>query len=362
MSLTVGTAVLFCLVGLPTLAILAVWLRHQSKRESAEAFFGEIGDRLVRAGFEAEGGGLFRREGRSLKVEVSTNPLFRREITVRMAAYSATVHEFELKRGRPVPPEFAPFAPLLARWPTCGKMFLECYAAGATADPEVSDDARTLVGLARLPFSKTCRAGAFTIREGFERDVPQWHWRHDIRPLLPEDASRFCVSYWTGSPLLNPPLVRLLAALAGKARLFWITPAADLSFLKLSFEGEPCVRRGALVELGAPEMPLAADLHTDGEFFGGLLAADDLPPGFEDERMPKVLFHEAAVRALARSVFYARRLFDDEFSWYSGEIEILSVRPLPVREALQALAGEMGAQTMEIDRRFHKRLVAPFEH
>ncbi len=362
MSLATGAAVLFFLVGLPALAILAVAARLRAKRRAADAFTGRVQESLVAAGFEPLGHGAYRKEGRGLKMEISTNPLFRKELTLRLAAFSNTLHEFELRSGRPVPPEFAAFAPLLGRWPTAGKMFLECYAAGPTSDPDVSADAKALFDLAALPLARSWKGGTFTVREGFEKDVPQWHWRHDVRPKLPRDARRFGVSYWTGSPHLNPPLVRLFSELAGGARMFWISSVEDLQFLELSFPRRDIACWGALLELKNPDMPVAADLHTDGEFFGGLLAARDLPEGFEDERMPRILFHEAAVRALRKCFFYVRRLYDDECSWYSGEYEIVSATPVEVREGLRKVAGEVGAQVLEIDRRFHKRLVVPFDH
>jgi hypothetical protein len=112
----------------------------------------------------------------------------------------------------------------------------------------------------------------------------------------------------------------------------------------------------------APDMPVAADLLTDGEFFGGLLVAKELPPGFESEQMPKVRFHDAAIKALRKCDFYARRLFDDEFAWYSGEYEIVSATPLDVRGVLAKVAAEVGGQVMDIDRRFHKRIVVPLNY
>src|SRR6185436_11846842 len=110
--------------------------------------------------------------------------------------------------------------------------------------------------------------------------------------------------------------------------------------------------------MGRPELPVAADLHSDGEFFGGLLVARELPPGFE-KKLPRIRFHDAAINAFRKVDFYARRLYDDEFSWFSGEYEIVSVAPLDVRGALSRIATEIGAQVMDIDRRFHKRIVVP---
>jgi hypothetical protein len=260
-----------------------------------------------------------------------------------------------------VPEEFKSFAPLLERWESAGKLHTECYAAGVVEGPPLAEDIRALEEIAKLPISKPWKGGIFTIREGFEKDVPQWHWRHDQRPKLPPDVKRFCVSYWTGSPLLNPPLVRLFTLLADGSPMYYISDTEDLSFLELTYQRRDIACWGAILELKNPDMPVAADLHTDGGFFGGLLVAKDRPPGFEREGMPKRLFHDAAIKVLRKCFFYARRLWDDEFSWYSGEYEIISAYPIDVRAAVAKVAGEIGAQVMEIDRRFHKRLVKPLE-
>lgn len=350
------------LILLPAAAILLVWRRIKWKEKAMSAFFWEVQKVIVSDGFEPLGWGKYRKEGGGFKFDLSTNPLFARGFTLRLAAWSGTLHEFELMRGRPVPEEFQAFAPLLERWETAGKMFSEVYAAGVVDQPPLLSDVQALARLARTPVSKSWKGGIFTIREGFEKDVPQWHWRHDQRPKLPKDVRRFCVSYWTGSPLLNPPLVRLFTELAEGSPMYYLSDTEDLSFLELAFERRDIACWGALLELKNPDMPVATDLHTDGGFFGGLLVAKDLPEGFEREGMPRRLFHDAAIKVFRKCFFYARRLWDDEFSWYSGEYEILSAYPLGVREKLAKIASGMGAQVMEIDRRFHKRLVKPLEY
>jgi len=72
-----------------------------------------------------------------------------------------------------------------------------------------------------------------------------------------------------------------------------------------------------------PEMPVAADLRTDGDFFRGASGRERTPDGFEREGMPRTKFHDAAIKVLRKVDFYARRLYDDEFSWFSGEYEII---------------------------------------
>jgi len=354
--------VLLVLFVIPGLIGLTIWVQLKAKEKRLERYLAEAGDEMKAAGAEPLGDGYFRWNDRGGKIDASPNPLFRRGFSVRVAAWSDTIHEVELKRGRPLPADFERFKPLLDRWEQAGKMVTECYAAGVTEDPRLSSTFRTLLDLSTVPLSKGWRGGTFTYREGFEDKVPQWHWRHDQRPNLPKDVKRYCFSYWQDSPLLNPVILQVLWELSASSRRYFITPVEDLRFLEFGFGRREMARSGSLVELMKPDMPVAADLLTDGEFFGGLLAAKELPPGFESEQMPKVQYHDAAIKVLRKVDFYARRLFDDEFAWFSGEYEIVSTSALDVRGVLAKLAAELGGQVMDIDRRFHKRIVVPLNY
>ena len=267
----VAAIVLGLLVGFPGLVATAVWIRLRAKDRLLDRYLAAVGENLRAAGFEPAGGHIFSRNGRGATVEASTNPLFGRGFSVRLAAWSSTIHEFELRRGSPVPPEFDAFRPLLARWESAGKMYVDCYAAGITDDPRVSADVSSLMEIAKLPLAKTYRGGTFTYREGFEAKIPQWHWRHDQRPKLPMDVHRYCFSYWQEGPLLNPVLLRVLWELSGDSNRYFISDAKDLRFLGYAFERCDLSCRGSLFEMTKPDMPVAADLRTDGEFFGGLL-------------------------------------------------------------------------------------------
>ncbi|HLY75263.1 MAG TPA: hypothetical protein VKU80_14175 [Planctomycetota bacterium] len=355
----VAFIVLGLLVVFPGLLAAGIWLRIRVKDRRRDDYLAAVREDLRGAGFEPVGDQIFRRGDRGAMVEASTNPLFGRGFSVRLAAWSTTIHEFELRRGRPVPPEFDAFKPLLTRWDSAGKMYIDCYAAGITEDPHVSADVASLLEIAKLPLTKTYRGGTFTYREGFEAKIPQWHWRHDQRPKLPKDVHRYCFSYWHDGPLLNPVLLRVLWELAGASHRYFLSGTEDLRFLEYAFERRDLASRGALLEFQKPEIPVAADLRTDGEFFGGLLVSKDLPPGFEQAGLPRTKFQDAAIQVLREVDFYSRRLYDDEFSWFSGEYEIMSVAPLDVRGTISKIATEIGAQVMDIDRRFHKRLVVP---
>jgi hypothetical protein len=355
----VAVIVLGLLVVFPALVFAVVGFRIRTKNARLKEFLGAVREHLRDAGFEPLGDDIFRKGGRGATVEASTNPLFGRGFSLRLAAWSGTIHELELRRGRPVPPEFEAFRPLLSRWDSAGKMFVDCYAAGVTENPRVSEDLTALMEIARLPISKVYRGGTFTYREGFEDKIPQWQWRHDQRPKLPPNVHRYCFSYWQDGPLLNPVIMRVLWELSGDAHRYILSDTEDLRFLEFAFERRDIASWGALLELMKPEMPVAADLRTDGEFFGGMFAAKELPDGFEREGLPRTKFHDAALKVLRKVDFYARRLYDDEFAWFSGEYEIVSIPPLDVRGVISRIASEIGAQVMDIDRRFHKRLVVP---
>jgi hypothetical protein len=355
----VATLVLLVLVGLPALLVAVLWLQLKSKEKRRVAYQWAVLEEMRAAGVEPLGEGYYRCQGRGGKIDVSPNPLFRKGLTVRVAAWSDTLHDVELRRGLPVPAGFEPFKPLLGRWESAGKMVTECYAAGVTDDPRLSETFKQLLELSKIPLSKPYKGGTFTVRDGFEPKVPQWHWRHDQRPKLPKTVQRTCFSYWQDGPLLNPVILRVLWELSGNSHRYFITDVEDLRFLEYGFSRRDIACWGALLELMKPDMPVAADLLTDGRFFGGLLVAKDLPAGFENEQMPRRDYHDAVLPVLGQLDFYARRLYDDEFSWFSGEYEIVSAGPLDVRGVLSKVAAEIGAQVMEIDRRFHKRIVVP---
>jgi hypothetical protein len=354
--------VLLVLFVIPGLIGLTIWVQLRTKEKRLARYLEEARDELASAGAQPLREGYFEWNGRGGKIDASTNPLFRRGFSVRVAAWSDTIHEVELQRGRPVPAEFERFKPILERWDSAGKMVTECYAAGVTEDPRLSPTFRTLLDLSSVPLSKSWRGGTFTYREGFEDKVPQWHWRHDQRPKLPKDVNRYCFSYWQDSPLLNPVILRVLWELSGSSHRYFLTPVEDLRCLEYGFSRGDLARWGSLVELMKPDMPVAADLLTDGEFFGGLLVGKELPRGFESGRMPKVSYQDAAIKALRTCDFTARRLFDDEFAWFSGEYEIVSLHPMDVRGVLARVAAEVGGQVMDIDRRFHKRIVVPLNY
>lgn len=348
--------VLGLLVGLPAILAALIILRVRAKERLAEAWLGRVGAALTAAGAERLDRGLFRWEGRVVRVQASPNPLVSRAFTVRISAYSDTVDEFELRRGRPVPEGCEAFAGLLDRWESAGKQVTECYAASVTTREDLVEDLRRVIALAKLPRTRVFKGGIFTWREGFEAKCPQVHWRHDLRAKLPEGVHRACISYWSDGPLLNQVLLRVLWELAPGSKYYFISDVEDLGFLDHSFDPALIRRHDTLIELGHPDLPWAADLTTDGRFFGGLLAADSLPKGFEG-RVPQYSWLERAVAALPEARFYVRRLDDDERAWYSGEYEILSLQPLPVRQAIEKVALEIGATAMVIERRFHKRMV-----
>ena len=112
--LTVALVVL----GIPALVAGVVVQRIRSKERARDGYLKTLCKHVEKAGMASRGSGLFQIGKRTVKVEADTNPLFSSSFTVRLAAFSDTVHEFELKRGQPVPDEFSAFKPLLDRWET----------------------------------------------------------------------------------------------------------------------------------------------------------------------------------------------------------------------------------------------------
>jgi hypothetical protein len=351
----VGPLALLFLLGLPAAVAAAVILRLRAKNRLRDAWLSRVVDRLAAAGAERLGPGLVRLDGRVVRVQASTNPLFGRPFTVRLSAYSDSVDDFELRRGAAGP---SAYVALLDRWESAGKQVHEVVVAAVTDEEDLVPDARRVAALASRPKAKEHRGGIFTYREGFEKDCPQVHWRHDLRARLPGDVYRYGVSYWSDGPLLNAVLAGLLWDLTAGRRRWVVTDVEDLDFLAHGFGASAFESGGTLIELRRPEALVAADLATDGRFFGGLVAAAEPPASFAGT-LPSWDWVPRMIAALEAGAIVVRRLDDDERSWYSGEYEILSTLPLPVRQAIETAALKIGATAAVIERRFNKRMVIP---
>ena len=121
-----------------------------------------------------------------------------------------------------------------------------------------ASDLDALDVLASAPLRRVIRGGVVTYREGFESDLPAWHWTPDQRRALPSSARRFVFSCYADNPYLNTAIVDLLYRLAGDRRKFFITDQTDLDFLRYGF-GDAFTQSGNLVEADNPEVPVAAD-------------------------------------------------------------------------------------------------------
>lgn len=372
-------AILF-VVGLPTLAMLAVIVRIAVKRRRRDALV----DRLLR-GFERLPHDCFRVAGRVFRLQADLNPLFSSAFSLRLSTFVDKALECEIREARNVPTQtpqrlrddpfygrFVLDAPspdeaaehLLAvkdilkllvpeRWKAYSRFHCEiALSANTEMHASLAPDMAVLASLAVSPGERRPRGGTWTIREGFEERVPLWHWKPEQRARLPEGTRRWCVSAWYDNAYLNLPL----------ARFFWrlgagtvVTMEDDLWFLEHGF-GRRLRVEDHLVSL-TPEMAVAGDQWLDGELFQGYLAG--APPEALRGAI-KLQFHDRAVSALAAGAsVYVRRLWDDEFSWFSGEYEIVSaaLSDDAVRSAFDALAEECGAQVKRIERPFSFKLL-----
>jgi hypothetical protein len=389
-----GALFLLLILGIPAAAAVAVILRIRSKQEARDRFVASLGPKLASIGAEGFEDGRFTWKGRTFRFAADINPLFSSSFDLRLSTFCDSVLEFEIRRARNVPvplpdpiradplfrgcaldaPSAAEPASYLAavcdtlaasfprRWGAFSKMHCELVLSANRFSPaawEPGEDLQALAAMAAVPAWREPRGGIWTFRTGFESRIAEWHWKPDQRARLPEGTKRWLVSAWVDNAYLNRPLVRFFQKLGGPA--CWLTPADRLGFLEEGF-GRPAEVRGHVVELDPPEMAVAADQYLDGEFFSGLLAPAPGQEAAVRERFAsetRFRFHDAAVDLLPRLRFYARRLYDDEFSWFSGEYEIVSatLEEDAVRGALEETAREFGATVKEIDRPFSFKLL-----
>ncbi|MBI4566030.1 MAG: hypothetical protein HY716_15190 [Planctomycetes bacterium] len=386
-------------IGLPAIAIVAVMLRAAAKRRARQRLWREIRARLNALGAVEERGAAFRWNQRVYTLTISLNPIFSSSFDVRLSTFCDSVLEFEVRKARHVPlplpeplrvePRFRgcaldapstqePTEYLLTvkeplgrvfpeRWNAFSKMHCELVLSANRFRPEawneesIRTDLEALAEMAKVPAWRRVHGGAWTYREGFEPKVDPWHWKPEQRARLPEGSKRWGVSCWYDNAYLNRALTRFLGRLAGTCRILWVTSAGDLSFLEHGFE-RPAAVKHHLVELDSPDMAIAADQYLDGEFFSGAMALEEDDHSLAAARFgpaARLQFHDAAIDLLPRLRFYFRRLYDDEFPWFSGEYEIFSarLRDGEVREALEATAEEFGARVQDIDRPFSFKLL-----
>lgn len=372
--------VLLCVVGLPLAVIGIVALRIRAKRRAVDALV----DRLL-APYERLPHDCFRANGRVFRLVADTNPLFSRDASLRLSTFAPTTLELEIRAARNVPTKTpqkladdpyyrryvldAPSADeavahllavketvariLPSRWGAYSKIHCETVlSANKATHGDLAPDLPVLAALAAAPAAREPRGGTWTLRRGFEPHVPAWHWKPEQRARLPQRASRWCVSAWYDNAYLNRALARFLWSL-GDVRV--VTTENDLWFLEHAF-GRPFPVRDLQVEL-APDAAVAGDQWLDGELVGGLVAGA-APDAFA--RAIKFTLHDRSLDALnAGARFIARRLFDDEFSWFSGEYEIVSavLTDDDVASAFEKAADEFGAAVKEIDRPFSFKLL-----
>ncbi|MBI2932868.1 MAG: hypothetical protein HYY16_14580 [Planctomycetes bacterium] len=370
-------AAVLTLLGLPALAIALISLRLTLKRRAMRAY-----RETLLAPYERLPHDCFRHAGQVFRLLVDPNPLFGRDFSVRLSTFVNSTLEFEVRVARNVPtktpqrlasdPFYGPLVldtpapdetiehlmavkPTLARvlpsrWRAYSKVHCEVVlSANPTTPRDLGVDLEALAALAAVPAARRPSGGTWTIRSGFERDVPLWHWKPDQRARLPEGTRRWCVSAWYDNAYLNLALAKFLWRL-GDVRV--ITMEHDLWFLEHAF-GRTLPVKDCLAEL-TPEMAVAGDQWLDGELVSGLVAGA-APEAFRGAI--KFTLHDRALTAGARLT--ARRLFDDEFSWFSGEYEILSasISDEALRSAFRETAEEFHAEVKEIDRPFSFKLL-----
>ncbi len=372
-----GYLTLFFLVALPIATLLLVAGRIVSKRKRVDARVA-----MLLAPFEKLPHGCFRHDGRVYRLLADVNPVFSRGFNLRLSTFAPTTLDFEIRAARNVPTKtpqklaedrfykrFVLDSPapdeavehLLAakdtlarafpsRWGAYSKYQCELVLSANTAVHEdLAPDLAALTALAAVPAERRPRGGTWTIREGFEEHLPAWHWKPEQRARLPDGTRRWCVSAWYDNAYLNRAICSFLWTL-GDMRV--VTLESDLWFLEHAFgRAFPVVDN--IVQL-TPEMAVAADQWLDGDFFAAAVA------GVSAEAFHGAIkfdIHDHAIAA--KPDVYVRRLFDDEFSWFSGEYEIVSatLSDDQVRSAFEASAKEHEAVVKQIERPFSFKLL-----
>lgn len=376
--MTGGILGVLVMVAVPAAFLGLVVARIAVKRRKRDAFV----ERIL-APYERLPHDCFRRRGRVFRLQADLNPLFGRGFGLRLSTFADTRLEFEIRAARNVPTKtpqrlkedpfyrrfvldapstdeavehlaavrerLAPVFP--SRWGAYAKVQTEVVLSANTAtDERLDGDVDALAELAAVPAARRPRGGTWTIREGFEADVPAWHWKREQRARFPSGLRRWCVSAWYDNAYLNEPLAEFLWSL-GPGRV--LTAEEDLWFLEHSF-GRPMPVDGRLAEL-KPGEAVAGDQWLDGDLFGGFVVgakADAFRGAI------KFSFHDRGIEALrSGAAVYARRLFDDEFSWFSGEYEVLAAEGVDVRGRFREIAERYHAEVKEINRPFSFKLL-----
>ncbi len=391
-------------LGLPAAVALGAWGRMRSKRAARDRFVDHFRRRLLAHGVkdwvasrDPWSPERFTWKGRLYTIVIDPNPLFSRRLNVRLGTFADSVLEFDFAEAAHVAggksvalasvPEFRRLALrtpapeeatawLLAvkeklapafprRWGSLSRWHCEVALAGLRPmhdeweDAEVLEDLDALGAAAAVPGWRDPKGGTWTLRRGWEPNPMAWHWPAERRARLPEGVQRWGVSAWCDNAYLNRGLADFFGRLGGE--LHWVTGREEFQFLEAGFgiAARPVDR---MIRLPG-DAAVAADQYLDGEFFSlalGFDAAEGAARAREILRgASKGELFDRALRLLPEARFVARRLFDDEFSWFSGEYEILSAK-LTDEEVKGALAGAAQARSAavkEIDRPFSFKLL-----
>lgn len=348
---------------LPALGFFVVLIIIRAKEKARAAFLRRFDGVASKAGAAKLDGRTYERRGRAFTIDANVSPLFSRNLSLRLALIAPGAYEFEIKRAQNVPvtppprlasdpfyrafsvegmvrPELEDFllrpdvrraleSTLPGRWDAVSQFYVERvlyhnrFAFHAYAADDLARDLDALAVLADAPPARVDREGFFAFRSGFEPHPWPWHWTAEARAKLPPGLTRACFAAYFDSPLLNDAALGVLRKLSGGPLTF--LPAAEVP---------DAVRRA----YGEAIDPVAADRFMDGLYFGAAVAGA-APPALAEA--PSCLLHERAIGVLGDVLFYARRLRDDENSWFTGEIEILSTKldavqiEAAVREAAQ---------------------------
>lgn len=377
-----------------------VFARGAVKRRRLAATLARLRGEIAARGAEPVDDERFRWKGRVYRLTGNINPLFGANLSLRLSLYAPGDIEFQMKRAAHVPappqpglasdefyrafafegtvtPEVERFlldervkAALLDRlgrsWEAYSQFYVERVLFQNAFDYREYDgeallfDLAALETLAAVPLGRRFEGGTWTIRHGFEERPWPWHWRPEQRLLLPPKLVRFLVSAYAGHPFVTAPLWEFLRELAGPDDLAILTDDAppELAFTFPSGHHADDTR----VYVEDPQVVAGLDPFTDGRFVQAIVAV----PRSGREMLARAYrgaarrdFHDISLGLLDKLAFYVRRLYDDEFSWLSGEYEVLTTQRTLDRceRGARAVAERHRAKVVEITQPFLPKLL-----
>lgn len=252
---------------------------------------------------------------------------------------------------------------LMGKWKRLQKNYLELSVSENKFqyDKLTTDDLKTflktLEALNLIELNHKPTGGFITVRTGFEKNIPPWHWKKEQINGLPADIQRVCFSFYDRNPYLNQLVVEIISILCGNRKSYYLTDYENPNVINYSFESS-FEYENPLFSTEDLRGVISVDNYSDGKFFQGFIALDRNEASHFFKNAKRYQFDEIASKNIDKLYFYVKRLLDHEGAWYSGEYEIISLylTPKEIADALQTAAQNYDAKLLKIDAPFSPKI------